>query len=467
MRRRLLLVLLTFSIVAVAAFALPLLGVTAAQRTQQLALSRSGALDRFAALADQASGTGDVAQLVSEATRYTELYGEPLVVVDADRGPIVETGGLRAADVAEPIDQALRNEPSGQLAPLRPWSGEDVLRHRPVGSGTRVTGAVVMRVSVRAAAADISRQWALIALGAVSALAACGVLALVVARWILRPIGELESGVRAVAAGSRQTRVAVGAGPPELRALAGLFNGMSEAVAEAEERQRRMVADASHQLRNPMAALRLRVDALERRIQPEAMAGYWSTVEEVERLEALLDRLLVLSTPDDCAADRDGGADDSTCDPHAVVADRVAAWRSAADAAGVVLRTGDPPASSVDARCARDDLAQILDVVLDNAVKYAGAGAEVTVSETVDRHWYRLAVTDTGPGLAPDELAMATGRFWRADRDRGSRGTGLGLSIADRLATARGGYLHVSGVEPHGLSVRVELPVARDGGARP
>ncbi|GAA2774868.1 HAMP domain-containing sensor histidine kinase [Saccharopolyspora taberi] len=455
MRRRLLLVLLTFSIAAVAAFAAPLLAVTATERTQQLVLARTADLDRFAELADHASATGDPAQLIAEANRYTRLYGEPLVVVDTERRPVAETGGLRAAAVAGAVDQALRNEPPGPVAALRPWSTQDVIRHRPVGSGTRVTGAVVLRVSVDRAARDIAGQWAMIALGAVSALVACGVLALVVARWILRPLGELETGVREVAAGSRRARVAVDAGPPELRELAALFNRMSASVAEAEAQQRRMVADASHQLRNPMAALRLRVDALERRIRPEGMANYRSTVDEVERLEALLDRLLELATADRARA---GGAD--RCDPHPVVADRVSAWRPAAEDAGIELVRSGPPALRVPVRCTADELAQVLDVLLDNAVKYAGSGAEVTVAEETGQHGYRVRVEDTGPGLTADERGLATGRFWRADRHRGSRGTGLGLAIADRLVTARGGALRIGSVRPHGLSVAVELPLA-------
>ncbi|MEV0086792.1 HAMP domain-containing sensor histidine kinase [Saccharopolyspora sp. NPDC050642] len=452
MRRRLLLVLLTFSVLAVAGFAAPLLRATAAERTQQLVLARTADLDRFAALADHAFSTGDTNQLLAEVGRYTELYGEPLVVVDANRAPVVETGGMRAADVTESIDKALRNELAGPVPVLQPWSEGELIRYRPVGDGTRVTGAVVLRASVQHATQDVAGRWALIVAGALSALAVCGLLALVLARWILRPLAELRAGVRAVGAGSRRSRVPENAGPPELRELAVSFNRMSEAVADAEKQQRRLVADASHQLRNPMAALRLRVDALERRITPEGAQNYRSTLDEVDRLESLLDRLLNLAT-----ADREPA--ESTvepCDVDVVVADRMEAWRSAAEAAGI--RFAETRLDPAEVALSAEDLAQVLDILLDNAIKYAGNGATVAVTCEAGPGSCVLTVSDTGPGLSCDEISLAAQRFWRAGRHRGGRGSGLGLAIADRLVTARGGSLRIEAVQPHGLSVRLELP---------
>ncbi|MGW5646440.1 ATP-binding protein [Saccharopolyspora sp. NPDC003752] len=456
MRRRLLLVLLTFSVLAVAGFAAPLLRATAAERTQQLVLARTADLDRFAALADHAFSTGDTAQLRAEASRYAELYGEPLVVVDTTRVPVVETGGMRATDVAESIDKALRNELAGPVPWLRPWSEGELIRYRPVGDGTRVTGAVVLRASVQHATQDIASRWALIVAGALSALVVCGLLALVLARWILRPLAELRAGVRAVGAGSRRSRVPEDAGPPELRELAVSFNRMSEAVADAEEQQRRLVADASHQLRNPMAALRLRVDALERRITPEGAQTYRSTLDEVDRLESLLDRLLALAT-----ADREpGGSAVEPSDVAAVAADRIEAWRPAAEAAGV--RFAEARLDDAEADLPADDLAQILDILLDNAIKYAGSAATVSLRCEAGPGSCALTVSDTGPGLSDAEISLAAQRFWRAGRHRGSRGSGLGLAIADRLVTARGGSLRIEPARPHGLSVRLDLPVREE-----
>ncbi|SHG66766.1 sensor histidine kinase [Streptoalloteichus hindustanus] len=492
MRRRVLLALLAFSVLAVAAFAVPLLGSTAAERTQQLVIARTADLDRFAVLADQAAATGDATTLRAEVERYTELYGEPVVVVDARRAPVVETGGMRAAEptVAGLVDGALRNQPAEPLAPLRPWSREDVLLARPAGTGTKVSGAVVLRASVRATASDVASRWALVLLGTAAAAVACVFLALVMTRWVLRPLRELERGVRAVAAGRGDARVAAG-GPPELRQLATQFNQMSDAVAEASEQQRQLVADASHQLRNPMAALRLRIDALGAQVPESGRRTYRSVESDLERMEALLDDMLALANVENRAARLSAGRDvaaaeaHAVCDAAAVATAQVDAWRSAAEQAGVTLRLAVRPAL---ARCAEDELAQVLGVLVDNAVKYAGRGATVEVRCAREDDVVRLTVVDDGPGMSADELRLATRRFWRADRHRGTRGTGLGLPIAERMVSGRGGRLelrsagrrHTTGGQEHeeptpeqrtaeehgptehpgGLTVVVELPAA-------
>jgi DNA-binding response OmpR family regulator/signal transduction histidine kinase len=453
-RWRLLVALLAFAAVAVAGFAWPLLASTSAERTQQLVISRTADLDRFAALADQALASGDTVALDAELRRYAELYGEAVLVVDTRRAPVLGSGGLAIGDpaVGALVDGALRNQPAGPVPDVRPWSSSEVLLARPVGIGTRVAGAIVLRASVGAAAAEVARRWAVIIAGAVLAAAAFTGLAFLVSRWVLRPLRELEDGVRATAAGTARAHVRL-SGPPELRELESEFNRMSDAVADAAERQRRLVADASHQLRNPMAALRLRMDTLGTTVGTSGT--YASALAEVERLESLLDGLLALATADSKAV---SPAPESTCDLAEVLTDRLAAWESAASSASVVLSRRSEVGVVVG--CPADDLSQVLDVVLDNAIKYAGAGATVTVDhELTDGHLH-LLISDDGPGLPAEDLHLATERFWRADHHQSARGTGLGLAIADRLVVARGGSFSIAPTDPHGITVRITLPVA-------
>jgi signal transduction histidine kinase len=219
--------------------------------------------------------------------------------------------------------------------------------------------------------------------------------------------------------------------------------------------QRRLVADASHQLRNPMAALRLRMDALGATSGLAGNATYCSAVAEVERLESLLDGLLVQAAADSRTIEP-GRRGRPGRDTAAVVAERLVAWQPAAEHAGVALcPLKDPPA--VATTCPDADLAQILDVLLDNAIKYAGGGATVTVDLAGVDGVVRLRVTDDGPGLAGDEISLATQRFWRG-RQGATKGTGLGLSIAQSLVTASAGRLAVAAARPHGLTVHIELP---------
>jgi signal transduction histidine kinase len=205
-----------------------------------------------------------------------------------------------------------------------------------------------------------------------------------------------------------------------------------------------VVADTSHQLRNPLAALRLRADTLDGQVADAARSTYSSMLTEVERLEGLLDDLLTLAAADSAVADRAAGdritAAVGRCEAAPVVAERVAAWTPAAAAAGLRLTVDGGPATAVAAPAGV--VAQVIDVLLDNAVKYAGAGATVALSWTVpapqDDGGVRLAVRDDGPGLPPGTHALATERFWRseASRDRRSRRPGSGPgSGAARCAT--------------------------------
>jgi signal transduction histidine kinase len=457
-RRRLLVVLSAFALAAVAGFAVPLLDATAAGRTQEFVLARTGDLDRFAALAQQAGGpAGADTTLAQEVQAHHVVYGEGVVVVDRSGRAIVEAG-LRADEpaVVAAVDAALRNQPAARPERLRPWSTGPILLARPIGTGTQVGGAVVLRAEPTAAAADISTAWAVVLLGALLAAVACAALALLLARWVLRPVRELAAGVGEVAAGHPGAHVSPRAGPTELRELATAFNRMSDAVATSAEQQRRLVADTSHQLRNPLAALRLRVDTLDPHIAAAGRTTYRSTVVELDRLEALLDGLLDLASAESRATDLAAGAGPADrAELTAVVAERLDAWRPAARRAGVRINAVAP--EPVEVACAASELEQVLDVLLDNAVKYAGRGATVEIAARSDGGRARLEVRDDGPGLPAEHLQQATERFWRAPGST-ARGSGLGLPIAERLVTARGGRLHVASPPGQGLVVTIELP---------
>ncbi|WP_018681793.1 sensor histidine kinase [Actinokineospora enzanensis] len=453
MRRRLLLVLLGLSLAALAGFAFPLLHSTSAERTQRFVISRTADLDRFAELAGTSRD-----RLWAEVRAHVDLYGDAVVVVDARRSPVLESG-MRADEpaVRAALDAALRNQPAEVPPDIRPWSSGEVLFARPVGSGTRVTGAVALRSAVDRAAADVGTRWSFVLLGVLGAAVAFVALALLLSRWVLRPVAELERGVRAVGGGpSVGTHVSPELGPPELRGLATSFNRMSDAVAESAQRQRALVADTSHQLRNPLAALRLRMDLLADRVPGSARETYSSMVAELERLESLLDALMTLASADTVATELVAGTRSGTgCDAATVARERVDAWYGAADRADVSIVEDCAPAAVA---CPDSDLAQILDVLLDNAIKYAPGGTvTITTRRAGDRG--EIIVHDDGPGVPEHDLPRLTERFWRAGN--GTTGTGLGLAIAERLSTAHDGGLLITRREPRGLAVTIDLPGAR------
>ncbi|WP_228822987.1 sensor histidine kinase [Nocardia blacklockiae] len=470
MRRRVLAALTAFATLAVLAFAIPLCLTAATSRTQQLVLNRTGDAEWFAALADAAAGTGDNRALTVEAGRYHQLYGENVLVVDA-RGGTLANAGVDAASpaVVAALAAARRNQRPAPVAQLMPWSPATVLIARPVGTGVQVNGVVLIQAATARARTDILRTWGVVAAGGLAAMVVFVVLALVLSRWVLRPLAELSGAVEKLTETLPKPRPeTVGhttitrrhGGPPEIRAVAESFDAMALAVADSTEAQRQLVADTAHAMRNPLAALTIRLDSLEPAIPAHAAATFRGATAEVERLTGLLDGLLTLAvaeaTPDfDPAAPAAAAA----CDAVAVARDRADAWHSAFDHAGLTLTT-DTTADRLDTAVDADILAQILDVALSNSCRYAGAGAHTRLHVTRTADTVTLTVSDDGAGVPATELDRLTTRFFRSSTATAG-GSGLGLPIATALVKARHGRLDVRPVEPHGLAVVISLPAAR------
>ncbi|MEU4342673.1 HAMP domain-containing sensor histidine kinase [Nocardia sp. NPDC023852] len=472
MRRRLLAALTVFAAIAVLAFAVPLSLTIATSRTQQLVLARSGDADRFANLADDAVTTGDSRALADEVSRYHELYGENVLVVDA-RGTTAVNAG---ADVNDPgvvaaVAAARRNQRPHAVDKLAPWGAPTMLVARPVGTGVQVNGAVVIEASTTRARADIGRAWAVIVVGGVVAMMLFMLLAVTLSRWVLRPLAALSHAVAELTAtlpkprADTATPVSIAGrhgGPPEMKALAESFDAMAFAVADSADAQRQLVADTAHAMRNPLAALTIRLDSLEPAIPETAASTFRGAGAEVDRLTALLDGLLSLAvaeTPAAFDAVR-SAADDRHCDAVQVVADRFDAWSSAFEAADQELRVAPSPAYA-DVAVSADVLAQILDVPLSNSSRYAGHGAHTELTVATEPGWVTVTVRDDGAGVRPGEIDKLTTRFFRGS-SAPAGGSGLGLPIAAALTQARGGTLTVEAIHPHGLAIGVRLPAAVD-----
>ncbi|SCF75685.1 His Kinase A (phospho-acceptor) domain-containing protein [Streptomyces sp. DconLS] len=223
---------------------------------------------------------------------------------------------------------------------------------------------------------------------------------------------------------------------------------MADHVEEVLEQQRAFVADASHQLRNPLSALLLRIELLALEL-PEDNEEIASVRTEGKRLAHVLDDLLDLALAEHAEADL------SLTDIGALAEERLAAWTPAAEAQGVRL-TGDCPATTGWADPIT--LSSALDAVIDNAVKFTPEGGAVEVSVSFEGDTSRVVVTDTGPGLTEEELARVGDRFWRSSRHQNVKGSGLGLSITRALLEAGGGSIAYGPHEPRGLRVTVSVP---------
>ena len=448
-------VLVVLSLLAIAALAVPLALSLADRRTATLAAERGRQL---AALADSAA-MSDV-PLERLVDRYYQVYGEGVLIVDSD-GRALAARGLSGSEpaVVTAADRALVDAPASRWTRILPWDRHRVLAAAGVRRDGELVGAVVVAVDTTVAARGVANGWLWVAVGCLSLLVLALLVARALTRWVLRPLNGLERAVAEMTEGVAGPPAGV-AGPPELRHFTSAFNTMAQVVRASLDRQRRLVADASHQLRNPLAAVRLRADSLEDHVAEAGRSTYGSMSAELDRLENLLHQLLRLARAEEVSGSRRVGLSTAVAestDLEDVIEERMAFWQPVADGQNQRLRhPPDHPGLAVSLD--RHDLEQLLDVALDNALRYAGPDTTVTVSTALAGTTVELVVSDDGSGLPDEDLSRAAARFWRGQDDRD--GTGLGLAIAGEIAAGHGGAISVERAPEGGLLVRYRLPAA-------
>jgi YD repeat-containing protein len=329
------------------------------------------------------------------------------------------------------------------------WYGGGSLR---VVVGTRTmsdgdfTGAVVLSRPTEELTERLQGLWAWLLAVAVVGLLAGTVVAVWFARWVARPLSVLDSDAAQLGAGELDTRSGADYGPPEVRRLASTFNTMAGRLEALIHGNRAMMADVSHQLRTPLAALRLRLDLLAQDADADTSAELAGAQDEISRLSRLVDGLLAVARAENAVVGPVAVAVDE------VIADRVAAWRPVAEERGVAL-TGGCPAGLL-ARLGEGQLEQVLDNLLANALDAVPPGGNVTVSAAPDGAGTRIVIADDGPGMSAQQRSTAFRRF----ASTSGSGAGLGLAIVHRLVTANGGSAALADTAGGGLTVTLDLP---------
>ncbi len=465
MRARLL-VIITFLVGALAGgLGIPLALSSAMSAQQEMFTDRLTDTIFYASLAERSITAAEPSGLAADIRRYDEVYGVAVLVLDSARRPRASSRdrvpGLDA-DAENRVTLALANRRSEPYSLRLPWDSRPIVLAEPVLLDSGVAGVAVTISPTDELRAGELRVWSLVVAAGVLALALSALAALPIVRWILRPVRRLDEGTgrvaAAVLAGADAEPVADNSGPPELRRLSASFDRMAETVTQAYSAQRAFVADASHQLRNPLTALRLRLSNLEGHVDPEAAEEHIAALEEAERLSTLLDGLLALAR-----AERTAPL--VTVDVDTGVADRIEAWRPLAEHTGLRLeRSGVRGLRAVGPSGV---IETVLDAVLDNAVKFSPEGGSVAVDTTTRDGHVEIAVRDRGPGMAPEELERATNRFWRSPEQSNVEGSGLGLAIAARTTEVAGGELRLELPPGGGLRVVARLPRAAEEPVRP
>ncbi|MFH8732971.1 sensor histidine kinase [Streptomyces sp. NPDC017964] len=462
MRARLLPLLIVLMAGVLLALGFPLAASVAAAQQQKVVVDRIDDTARFAALAQFVTkrSTGSRVRvtderqqtLQNELTRYYEVYGIRAGVFYRNSDPMGRAPDdwqlPRDGAVREAFDEALFSRGSHDPQQVWPWRRGRLVVASPVISDGDVVAVVVTDSPTGKMRSKTLQGWLLIAAGEVAAMLLAVGAALRLTGWVLRPVRVLDATTHDIATGRLKSRVASAGGPPELQRLARSFNEMADNVEDVLEQQRAFVADASHQLRNPLAALLLRIELLAFEL-PEGNEEIASVRTEGKRLASVLDDLLDLALAEHTEADL------RLTDIGELVTERVGAWRPVADEKGVRL-TGDCPA--VTGWADPVTLSSALDAVIDNALKFTPSGEEVRVCVARNGESTEIVVADRGPGLREDELARIGDRFWRSTGHQNVKGSGLGLSISRALLAAGGGSITYAPHEPHGLCVTVAVP---------
>jgi signal transduction histidine kinase len=335
----------------------------------------------------------------------------------------------------------------------------------PIGDTVPPSGALVYSRPTDDLHAQLATVWIWLSLCGLGALGASLFVATRLARWVGRPLVELDGAAARLGEGDLNARARLTGGPPEVRRLAVTFNAMAARTENLIHGHRAVIADVSHQLRTPLTALRLRLDLLAADAEGDTAAELAGAQEEIARLSRLVDGLLAVARAENAVPRQTSVRLDRLVD------DRISAWEPVAEERGVRFTARGPV--GLTASVGLGELEQVLDNLFANALEASPAGGQVEVRTARDLEGggVELAVIDHGAGM--DEAARERA-FRRFDTGRES-GTGLGLAIVHRLVTANGGRATLAPTPGGGLTVRLWLPkgapeprpARRGGDARP
>lgn len=388
---------------------------------------------------------------------YSSRSDGTVVVVDY-KGYLVassdQTATVGEDFVGRPeIVTALLGTPASGTRPSTTLGGDLVYVAVPVLSGTEVLGVVRITYPKSVVDARVNKSQRGLLFTAAISIAMAVVVSLLFARFVTRSLADLHRTTEKFADGDLDA-VAQEFGPPETRKLAASFNVMARRLDRLIDQQRSFAGDASHQLRTPLTALRLRLEQASDLVESdpgEARNHLDEALSETERLSYLVEQLLQLA--------RSVGLTLPTedLDITTTVNERVGQWSSLAEERGVTL-TADV-AANIRGRGSAMALGEILDNYIDNALGVSPTGSTVRVTAHVDGETIEIIVGDEGPGLSDEQCSRAFDRFWRGNEQSNRRsGSGLGLAIVSQLASACGYGVELRRSSLGGIDAVVKVP---------
>jgi two-component system OmpR family sensor kinase len=292
----------------------------------------------------------------------------------------------------------------------------------------------------------------------IAALFAAGLgiaIGLVISRTVSRPLSQLAQAVRAFAAHNWDQRVTVG-GSEEVAEVAFAFNDMADALQQAETLRRNLMADVAHELRTPLTVLQGNLRAMLDGVYPLERGEIATLYDETRLLNRLVDDLRELAL----AEAGQLKLNLQPIDLMALIGSTVTNFMPVAEERNLTLSAKIDQAAAVHAD--PDRVAQVLRNLIANALWHTSPQGQITVeTQRIDRS-VRVSVTDTGDGIAPEEMRHVFDRFYRSDKSRARHtgGSGLGLAIAKSLVEAMGGQIGVDSELGKGSRFWFTLPQA-------
>ncbi|HVO43203.1 MAG TPA: HAMP domain-containing sensor histidine kinase [Aggregatilineales bacterium] len=401
--------------------------------------------------------------------RQTSPQIAPLLALPTTEYPVYALTIRRSDPGAPPAAQILITDLNGKI--LQSDTGQNIgatmtqetLSH---AAPIVVDNASVGYVLIDAARGILDQQQRGLLDGVNAALFVSGLVSIAMAAitglwlsWrITRPLGRLKAGVERLASGAWSTPLEV---PPqeEFADLTRAFNAMATEVTRQEKLRQQMVADVAHDLRTPLSAMLLDIEAIEAGFQTPAQAA-GSLREEITWLQRLIDDLRTISLLD---------AEQIQLDlqptaPCPFLMSVLDFWTGIAEEEGRVLMLevpSDLPSTAIDAGRMR----QVLNNLVDNAIRHTSVGGQITLGASCDVDHLNLWVCDDGEGITPEDMVHIFERFYRADRSRGhnvgsqNNSTGLGLSIARRLVELHHGTISAASKVGQGATFTIRLPL--------
>lgn len=446
MARRIVLAILALVAASIAAVAVPLGVITTEQDRQAFQDEAVASARTLANAAEERLGDHETGPALGRTVADLARAGDLVSVYNSGGRWIAGTTARPALSAPRRIAAAAATEPAVYPSDDRLL----VVAPVPVDGGTGSVGVVALSRPTAAVDRQSALLWAVIAVTAAAGLAAAALVAMALARWVARPLRTLENAAQSLGDGQLETRSPADRGPAEIRQLAANFNHMAARLEALVRGHQAAMADVSHQLRTPLAALRLRLDLLAQDSDEAVAAELAGAQDEIARLSRLVNGLLAIARAENV------DTPPTRVPVDKVITARVAAWRPAADERAVSLLA---EVASVSARMVAGYLEQILDNLIANALDALPEGGQIKITAGAAGRMVRITVADNGPGMTAAQQHAAFRRFASAN----GGGAGLGLAIVDRLAVGSGGTAALSDTPGGGLTATIELPRLRAG----